>query len=70
MSELTAAEKFFADLKKRVEGPKGVLAGKKAVVIGIANDQSIAYGCALAFHAMGAELAITYLNGTSFCIEA
>jgi enoyl-[acyl-carrier protein] reductase I len=62
MSELTATEGFFADLRKRVEGPEGALAGKKALVIGIANNQSIAYGCALAFRAMGAELAITYLN--------
>nr|WP_313951855.1 enoyl-ACP reductase FabI [Accumulibacter sp.] len=38
------------------------LAGKKGLVIGIANDQSIAYGCAKAMHALGAELAITYLN--------
>jgi enoyl-[acyl-carrier protein] reductase I len=65
MSEMTATEKFFADLKKRVEGPEGALAGKKALVIGIANNQSIAYGCALAFRALGAELAITYLNEKS-----
>ncbi len=38
------------------------LEGKKALVIGIANDSSIAYGCAKAFKAQGAELAITYLN--------
>jgi len=38
------------------------LAGKKGLVIGIANNQSIAYGCAKAMHALGAELAITYLN--------
>ncbi len=38
------------------------LAGKKALVVGIANDQSIAYGCAKAFRDQGAELAITYLN--------
>src|SRR5512147_1821584 len=62
MSESTAMESFFAELKKRVEGPEGALAGKKAMVMGIANDQSIAYGCALAFRALGAELAITYLN--------
>ncbi|MGZ9105935.1 MAG: enoyl-ACP reductase FabI [Rhodoplanes sp.] len=62
MSEPTAIERFFADLKKRVEGPEGALAGKKALVTGIANNQSIAYGCALAFRAMGAELAITYFN--------
>jgi enoyl-[acyl-carrier protein] reductase I len=39
-----------------------VLAGQKALVIGVANDQSIAYGCAKAFHMVGAELAITWLN--------
>ncbi|MGO9831939.1 MAG: enoyl-ACP reductase FabI [Myxococcaceae bacterium] len=39
-----------------------VLAGKKALVVGIANDQSIAYGCAQAFRMAGAELAITWLN--------
>ncbi len=38
------------------------LAGKKALIIGIANEHSIAYGCAKAFHARGAELAVTYLN--------
>jgi enoyl-[acyl-carrier protein] reductase I len=39
-----------------------VLAGQKALVIGVANDQSIAYGCAKAFRTIGAELAITWLN--------
>jgi enoyl-[acyl-carrier protein] reductase I len=39
-----------------------VLAGQKALVIGIANDQSIAYGCAKAFRTVGADLAITWLN--------
>ena len=39
-----------------------VLAGKKALVVGIANEHSIAYGCAKAFRAAGAELAITWLN--------
>jgi enoyl-[acyl-carrier protein] reductase I len=39
-----------------------VLAGRKALIVGIANDQSIAYGCAKAFHAAGADLAITWLN--------
>jgi enoyl-[acyl-carrier protein] reductase I len=42
-----------------------LLKGKKALVTGIANDQSIAWGCAKAFHAFGAELAITYLNEKS-----
>ena len=39
-----------------------VLTGHKALVVGIANDQSIAYGCAKAFRDAGAELAMTWLN--------
>ncbi|RAR52649.1 enoyl-[acyl-carrier-protein] reductase [NADH] [Paraburkholderia unamae] len=39
-----------------------VLAGKKALVTGVANDHSIAYGCAKAFHEVGADLAITYAD--------
>ena len=39
-----------------------LLEGKKGLVIGIANEQSIAWGCAKAFRAFGAELAVTYLN--------
>lgn len=38
------------------------LEGKKGLVIGVANDKSIAWGCAKAFRHYGAELAITYLN--------
>ncbi|MCE6960688.1 enoyl-ACP reductase FabI [Cereibacter sphaeroides] len=39
-----------------------MLEGKRGLVVGIANDQSIAWGCARAFRALGAELAVTYLN--------
>lgn len=39
-----------------------ILAGKKGLVIGIANEHSIAWGCAKAFHEAGAELAVSYLN--------
>jgi enoyl-[acyl-carrier protein] reductase I len=35
---------------------------KKGLVVGLANDKSIAWGCVKAFHEYGAELAITYLN--------
>lgn len=42
--------------------PHLALAGKKALIIGIANEASIAYGCAKAFKASGAELCITYQN--------
>jgi enoyl-[acyl-carrier protein] reductase I len=38
------------------------LTGRKGVVFGIANDQSIAYGCARAFRQLGADVAVTYLN--------
>jgi len=39
-----------------------VLAGKKALVFGIANEDSIAYGCAKAFRLVGADLAVSWLN--------
>ncbi len=45
---------------RTVVGP--TLAGMKALVVGVANEHSIAYGCAKAFREAGAELAITYLN--------
>jgi enoyl-[acyl-carrier protein] reductase I len=45
-----------------IEIPRPVLKGRKALVIGVANEHSIAYGCAKAFHELGADLAITYLN--------
>ena len=39
-----------------------LLEGRRGLIVGIANDRSIAWGCARAFRALGAELAITYLN--------
>ena len=39
-----------------------ILTGHKSLIVGIANDQSIAYDCAEAFRAAGADLAITWLN--------
>ncbi len=39
-----------------------LLEGKKGLIVGIANEQSIAWGCAAAFRAFGADLAVTYLN--------
>jgi enoyl-[acyl-carrier protein] reductase I len=38
------------------------LSGKRGLVVGIANEHSIAAGCATAFRQAGAELAVTYLN--------
>jgi enoyl-[acyl-carrier protein] reductase I len=42
--------------------PRPALKGRKALVVGVANEHSIAYGCARAFRELGAELAITYIN--------
>ena len=39
-----------------------LLETKKGLIVGIANEHSIAWGCAKAFRALGAELAVTYLN--------
>jgi len=42
--------------------PQPVLKDAKALVTGIANEHSIAYGCAKAFRELGADLAITYAD--------
>jgi enoyl-[acyl-carrier protein] reductase I len=46
----------------KIDVPRPVLKNKKALVVGIANEHSIAYGCAKAFREVGAELAVTFLN--------
>jgi len=40
----------------------GFLAGKRALIVGLATERSIAYGIAAAMHREGAELALTYQN--------
>ena len=45
-----------------LEIPRPPLKGAKALVVGVANEHSIAYGCARAFAELGAEVAITYAN--------
>ncbi|NPA16427.1 enoyl-ACP reductase FabI [Persephonella sp.] len=40
----------------------GLLEGKKALILGVANNKSIAYGIAKAFHREGAVLGFNYLN--------
>lgn len=45
-----------------MNAPFAPLAGRRGLITGIANDQSIAWGCARAFRALGADLALTYLN--------
>jgi len=45
-----------------IDIPRPILKGRKALVVGVANEHSIAYGCAKAFSELGADVAITYLN--------
>jgi enoyl-[acyl-carrier protein] reductase I len=56
----------FRDPLPRIWDPESrigtMLQGKRGLVVGIANDQSIAYGCAAKLRAFGADLAVTYLN--------
>src|SRR5215467_8874824 len=40
----------------------GFLAGKRALIVGVATDRSIAWGIAQAMHREGAELAFSYVN--------
>jgi enoyl-[acyl-carrier protein] reductase I len=40
----------------------GILAGKRALIVGVATDRSIAWGIAQAMHAQGAQLAFSYAN--------
>jgi enoyl-[acyl-carrier protein] reductase I len=40
----------------------GFLAGKRALIVGVATERSIAWGIAQAMHREGAELAFTYVN--------
>jgi enoyl-[acyl-carrier protein] reductase I len=41
---------------------QSILSGKRGLIVGVANQDSIAWGCARAMREAGAELAITYLN--------
>ena len=56
----------YADPLPKVWDPDAaigeMLKGKKGLVVGIANEHSIAYGCAVKLRAFGAELAVTWLN--------
>jgi len=44
------------------ETHSSILKGQRALIVGVANDHSIAWGCAQAMHRSGAEIAMTYLN--------
>lgn len=65
MSVLEAPESPPAsdpDTRRYGEHVRPILRGHKALIVGVANDQSIAYGCAEAFRSAGADIAITWLN--------
>ena len=64
-----AAERYLKYQALQSDGSRKIptfraklLEGKKGLIVGIANDQSIAWGCAKAFRGLGAEIAATYLN--------
>lgn len=38
----------------------GLMKGKRGVIMGVANNRSIAWGIAKAIHAQGGEIAFTY----------
>jgi enoyl-[acyl-carrier protein] reductase I len=48
-----------------IDIPRPILKGAKALVCGVANEYSIAFGCAKAFRELGADLAITYATEKS-----
>ena len=48
-----------------IDVPRPILKGAKALVCGVANEHSIAYGCAKAFRELGADIAITYATEKS-----
>jgi len=46
-----------------IAGPGLLMAGKRGLVMGVANDRSIAWGIARVLHGQGAELAFSYQGG-------
>jgi enoyl-[acyl-carrier protein] reductase I len=58
-----------ADPLPKIRDPESrigdMLRGKRGLVVGVANEHSIAFGCATKLRAFGAELAVTYLNEKS-----
>src|SRR5215212_2687114 len=64
-TDLASVSTLARNDKKRSSIPDvkaKLLDGKRGLVVGIANEDSIAWGCAKAFRAFGAEVAVTYLN--------
>jgi enoyl-[acyl-carrier protein] reductase I len=59
-SDFRATNPFYPRNEDRMTAPAPLMAGKKGLVMGVANDRSIAWGIAQAARAQGAELAFTY----------
>jgi enoyl-[acyl-carrier protein] reductase I len=49
--------------KRDIAEPGPLMAGKRGLVMGVANDRSIAWGIARVLHGQGAELAFSYQGG-------
>ena len=65
-SDTSRGEPIKVDIPRRsplIPAAKAkLLGGKRGLIVGIANENSIAWGCARAFRALGTDLAVTYLN--------
>src|SRR3990172_4555564 len=55
---------------ERRDGPMGLLEGKRALIFGVANDHSIAWGIAQAFHREGATIGLSSLEASVRCLAA
>ena len=53
---------LYSCVRSRCDSWTWIACGLKGLIVGIANERSIAWGCAKAFRALGAEVAITYVN--------
>ncbi len=60
MEQKTPREHLMAEAKSDTLPEMGLMAGKRGLIMGVANDHSIAWGIAQFLSAQGAELAFTY----------
>jgi enoyl-[acyl-carrier protein] reductase I len=60
VKDVNARDKPGHDKKESGKTMQDLMKGKRGLIMGVANDHSIAWGIAKALHAQGAELAFTY----------
>jgi enoyl-[acyl-carrier protein] reductase I len=60
MEQKTPREALMADIKEGAQAASGLVTGKRGLIMGVANDHSIAWGIAQMLAGHGAELAFTY----------